>query len=87
MRLDQLGFGMNHELSIDLILACLPDNFSQFVLNYKMNDKETAIPERIYLLKIVEPTLKNKGKDVMLVDYFGSKKSSKNKNKRKSAKA
>ena len=52
-----------------------------------MNDKEIAIPKRINLLKIVEPTLKNKGKAVMLVDYFGSKKSSKNKKKRKSAKA
>ena len=27
-RLDQLGFGMDHELSIYLILVGLPDNFS-----------------------------------------------------------
>ena len=28
MRLDKLGFGMDHELSIDLILAGLPDSFA-----------------------------------------------------------
>ena len=39
VRLDQLGFGIDNELSIDLILAGLPDSFVQFVLNYKMNDK------------------------------------------------
>ena len=27
VRLDQLGFGMDNELSIDLILASLPDSF------------------------------------------------------------
>ena len=48
-----------------------------------MNDKETFIPELINLLKTVEPTLKNEGKTVMLVDSSGSKNSSKNKKKRK----
>ena len=33
VRLDQLGFGMNNELSIDLILASLPNSIAQFVLN------------------------------------------------------
>ena len=49
VRLDQLGFGMDNELSIDLILAGLPDSFVQFFLNYRMNDKETTIPELINL--------------------------------------
>ena len=73
----------NNELSIDLILASLPDSFAQFALNYKMNDKETSIPKLINLLKTVEPTMKNEGKTVMLVDFSGFKKSSKNKKKRK----
>ena len=83
VRLDQLGFGMDNELSIDLILASLPDSFSQFVLNYRMNDKETTIPELINLLKTVEPTLMKEGKTVMLVNSSNSKKGSKNKKKRK----
>ena len=39
VRLDQLGFGMDNELSIEFILVDLHDNFAQFVLNYSMNDK------------------------------------------------
>ena len=83
VRLDQLGFGMDNELSIDLILVGLPDIFAQFVLNYRMNDKETTIPELINLLKTVEPTLVKEGKTVMLVKSSSSKKGSKNKKKRK----
>ena len=83
VRLDQLGFGMDNELSIDLILAGLLDDFAQFVLNCRMNDKETTIPELINLLKTVEPTLVKEGKTVMLVNSFSSKKGSKNKKKRK----
>ena len=73
VRLDQLGFGMGNELSIDLIMAGLPDSFAQFVLNYRMNDKETSIPELINLLKTVEPTLMKEGKTVMLVNSSSSK--------------
>ena len=52
-----------------------------------MSDKETTIPELINLLKTIEPTLKKEGKVIMLKDSSGSKKSLKNKNKRKSTKA
>ena len=57
------------------------------MLNYKKNDKETTISELINLLKTIEPTLKKEGKTMMLVDFVGSKKSSKNMKKRKSTKA
>ena len=77
--LDQLGFGMDNELSIVLIMYVLPDSFAQFVLNYRMNDKETSILELINLLKIVESTLKKEGKTVMLVDSFSSKSNKKRK--------
>ena len=42
VRLDQLGFGMDNELSMDLIMAGLPNIFAQFVLNYRMNDKDSS---------------------------------------------
>ena len=83
VRFYQLGFGMDNDLCIDLILASLPSSFAQFVLNYKMNDKETTIPKLINLLKTVEPTLMKEGKTVMLVNSSSSKKGSKNKKKRK----
>ena len=78
VRLDQLGFGMDNELSIDLILVGLLDSFALFVLNYRMNDKKTSIPELINLLKTVELTLIKEGKTVMLLNSFSSKKGSKN---------
>ena len=68
---------------MNLILAGLPNNFAQSVLNYRMNDKETTIHEHINLLKTVEPTLMKEGKTVMLVNSSSSKKGSKNKKKRK----
>ena len=82
-RLGQLGFVIDHKLNIDLILSNKTDNFAQFVLNYQMERKETSIPTLIYLLKTIEPTLKNRAKTMMLVDSSTSKKSSKNNKKKK----
>ena len=82
-RLGQLGFVMDHELSIDLILSSLTNNFGQFVLNYHMSSKGTSIPELINLLMTVEPTLKKEANTVVLMDFSTSKKSSKNEKKKK----
>ena len=54
VRLNQLGYWMDFELSVDLIMASLPDNFAQFVLDYRMNYIVSTIPELINVLKIVE---------------------------------
>ena len=56
-RLSQLGYGMDHELSIDFILASLPDSFAQIVLNYRINNIQSTIPELIDLPKTVKPSL------------------------------
>ena len=53
-RLDQLGHWMDPELSIDLILARLPDSFAQFVLDYEMVHKVPTIPELINVLEMAE---------------------------------
>ena len=63
-RLDQLGHWMDPELSIDLILARLPDSFAQFVLNYEMVHKVPTIPELINVLEMAEEKMaKKKGKE------------------------
>ena len=49
---------MDFELSVDLILASLPDSFAQFVLDYKMNYIVSTIPELINMLKIAEKKAK-----------------------------
>ena len=77
-KLGSLGFVMDHELSVDLILQSLPDSFSQFVMNYQMNKIETTLPELINLLKTAETSIKKERNAVMLVDSSAS--SSKKKN-------
>ena len=51
-RLNQLGYWMDFELSIDLIMVSLLDSFAQFVLDYMMNYIMSTIPDLINLLKI-----------------------------------
>ena len=53
-RLDQLGHWMDPELSIDLILARLPDSFAQFMLDYEKVRKVPTIPELINVLEMAE---------------------------------
>ena len=44
---------MDFELSIDLILASLPDSFTQFVLDYRMNYIVSTIPSLSTCLKLL----------------------------------
>ena len=53
-RLNWLGYWMDFELSVDLIMESLPDSFAQFLLDYKMNYIVSTIPEFINLLETVE---------------------------------
>ena len=59
-RLDQLGHWMDPELSIDLILARLPDSFAQFVLDYEKVRKVPTIPELINVLEMAEGKMSKK---------------------------
>ncbi|KAJ8754757.1 hypothetical protein K2173_012146 [Erythroxylum novogranatense] len=65
-RLAVLGFVMDYELSRDLILVGLSDGYSQFVINYQMNQISTTIPELINLLKTAEQAIKKDSKQVLM---------------------
>ena len=78
-RLNQLVYWTDFELSIDLILASLPNSFAQFMLDCRMNNIMSTILELINLLETAESSLRKDKKYVMLMDSSGSKKSSKNK--------
>ena len=67
-----LGFIMDHELSIDLVLQSLPQSYLQFVLNFNMNKLETTLPELANMLTCAEPNLKKDKGHVMVVSKFGS---------------
>ena len=86
-RLNHLGHWMDFELSVDLILASLPDSFAWFVLDYRMNYKVSTIAELINLLETIESSLRKEKKHVMLVDSSSSKESSNNKRRSESTKA
>ncbi|XP_045791726.1 uncharacterized protein LOC123886456 [Trifolium pratense] len=42
--LERLGLPLERELAIDLILQSLPESFSQFVMNFLMNDMDKSLP-------------------------------------------
>ena len=65
-RLDQLGYWIDLELSIDFILARLPNSFAHFVLDYEMDKIISTILELIDVLKIAE----KKGKEISPKETF-----------------
>ena len=94
-RLAQLGFVMDHDLGIDLVLQSLPPSYAQFVLNFNMNKLEVSLPELLNMLRTAEHSVsKEKGKAVMVVSSSkstgkssGTKKNKKNTIKKKNFKA
>ncbi|KAL4385140.1 hypothetical protein GQ457_15G016350 [Hibiscus cannabinus] len=65
---EKLGFALNDELSIDIILQSLPNSFNQFVLNFNMNEINKTLPQLLGMLRTVEGNMKNGGsKSVLMV--------------------
>ena len=56
--LERLGFPLGKELATDLILQLLPERFSQFVLNFNMNDMNKSLPEFLSMLRTAEQNVK-----------------------------
>jgi hypothetical protein len=59
-KLGQLGFVIDHELGVELVLLSLPQNFSQFIINYHMNKLDSILLELFNILKTVEGPLRKK---------------------------
>ncbi|KAK9121759.1 hypothetical protein Syun_019376 [Stephania yunnanensis] len=53
-QLDRLEFPKSQELATDLILNSLPESYSQFVMNYKMNNMEKPLSELHLMPKTAE---------------------------------
>ncbi|GAV84042.1 UBN2_2 domain-containing protein, partial [Cephalotus follicularis] len=53
-QLAQLGFVMDHDLYVDLILTPLPKSFSQFLVNFHMKKIEVTLSELVAMLMTVE---------------------------------
>ncbi|KAL4282170.1 hypothetical protein GQ457_03G015050 [Hibiscus cannabinus] len=68
MRPPKLGFALNDVLAIDVVLQSLPDSFSQFILNFNMNEIEKALPQLLYMLRTAEGNMKKGGsKSILMV--------------------
>jgi hypothetical protein len=65
---ERLGFPLRKELATNLILQSLPDRFSQFVLNFNMNDIDKTLPELLAMLRTAEQNLKSKGKSILMIE-------------------
>ena len=72
-RLEQLGWTMDHDLSIDLVLTLLPESYSQSVLNFNMNKIETTLLGLLNMPVQVEKTIV---KEKPLIHLVSSKKKS-----------
>ncbi len=51
--LERLGFPLGQELATDLILQPLPNSYSQFVMNYNMNEFNKPLPKLLSMLRTV----------------------------------
>ncbi|KAG8633862.1 hypothetical protein MANES_18G141045v8 [Manihot esculenta] len=74
--LARLSYPLSLKLSTDLILHSLPSSFSQFVMNYNMNNMEKSIPELHGMLKTAEEPGHWKRNCKLYLDECKKKKSS-----------
>ncbi|XP_016747782.1 uncharacterized protein [Gossypium hirsutum] len=66
--LEKLGFPLGVELVTDVILQSLPNSFSQFFLNFNMNENKKILPQLLYMLQTAESSMKKVGpKPILMV--------------------
>ncbi|KAK8500693.1 hypothetical protein V6N12_005715 [Hibiscus sabdariffa] len=66
--LEKLGFALNDELAIDVVLQSLSNSFNQFVLNFNMNEINKTLPQLHGMLRTAESNMKKGGsKSILMV--------------------
>ncbi|KAK8669723.1 hypothetical protein V6N13_107147 [Hibiscus sabdariffa] len=66
--LEKLGFPLNDELAIDVVLQSLSDSFNQFVLNFNMNEINKTLPQLLGMLRTAKSNIKKGGsKSILMV--------------------
>ncbi|KAG8500644.1 hypothetical protein CXB51_004463 [Gossypium anomalum] len=66
--LSKLGFPLSQELATDVILQSLPDSYSQFVLNFNMNEIDKTLLQLLSMLRTAEGNMKKVGpKPILMV--------------------
>ena len=62
-----VGFVVDHELSIDIILQSLPPSYGQFLSTFNMNKLKPPLPELLNMLRTEETSRKNLHTPTLLV--------------------
>ena len=71
-RLGNLGFVMDNDLYVDLVLSSLPPSFSNFIVNFNMNNMEKMLPELLAMVRQAEKDMrKGKSSQVLMVNQKG----------------
>ncbi|KAG8490853.1 hypothetical protein CXB51_014062 [Gossypium anomalum] len=66
--LSKLEFPLSQELATDVILQSLPDSYSQFVLNFNMNEIDKTLPQLLSMLRTAEGNMKKvRPKPILMV--------------------
>ncbi|KAG8472690.1 hypothetical protein CXB51_034600 [Gossypium anomalum] len=66
--LSKLGYSLSQELATDVILQSLPDSYSQFVLNFNINEIDKTLPQLLSMLRTAEGNMKKVGpKPILMV--------------------
>ncbi|KAK8625706.1 hypothetical protein V6N13_056867 [Hibiscus sabdariffa] len=66
--LGKLGFALNDELAIDVVLQSLSDSFNQFGLHFNMNEINKTLPQLLGMLRTAEGNIKKGGsKSILMV--------------------
>ncbi|KAK8528242.1 hypothetical protein V6N12_074776 [Hibiscus sabdariffa] len=66
--LEKLGFPLNDELAIDVVLQSFLDSFNQFVLNFNMNEINKTLPQLLGMLRTAESNMKKgRFKSILMV--------------------
>ncbi|KAK9034774.1 hypothetical protein V6N11_076831 [Hibiscus sabdariffa] len=66
--LEKLGFALNDEFAIDVVLQSLSDRFNQFVLNFNMNEINKTLQQLLGMLRTAKCNMKRGGsKSVLMV--------------------
>ncbi|KAL6582344.1 hypothetical protein OROMI_006358 [Orobanche minor] len=71
--LERLGAPISQELATDMILASVPSEYDQFVVNFNMHNMEKTITELHGMLKQIETNIKNVVPNVLMVQINGIK--------------
>lgn len=72
--LDRLGFPITPEAQTDLVLQSLNSSYSQFVMNYLMNEIEKPLTELLSMLRTAENNMKKAGPAPIMMVQKGNAK-------------